>query len=173
MAVRRQNRYLLVAHKKGCNHTNDLLKDENLDLSKVIIIDVPYLEDEKKNLDLPRRKTKDLDSKKLEKQSKRPLSLIDLFVFEHSHGGMEQFKNYLKKELHYQIPDNFEFSIVYRSKDAKEEACFKTLEPIYGNRTSIVIWLSELAKIEYENRIKKLENEQKNLIELGKNINQQ
>ncbi len=153
MAVKKQNRYLLIARKKGCNHASDIVNGETLDLSKVIIIDVPYIEDEKKNLDLPRRKVKNLDSKKLERQAKRPLSLIDLFIFEHSKNGEEDFKQYLKNELHYQIPYNYTFAIVYRSKDEKEETCFKFLEPIYGNRTSIVLWLSELAKTEYENRV--------------------
>ncbi len=150
--------YFLIAKKKAVDHVNHLTLNDQIDLSKAIFIDVPkdLTEKASKNLDIPRKPMeKSEKSKTYENRVKRLLPSVDLFIFAHSEmGGEEEFRKYLNENLSYKIPEDYEFWIMYRSKDPMEpDTSFRFLEPIYGNNHTITAFLEDLAKEEYQNRL--------------------
>lgn len=161
-ANRKPNRYILIAKPKKMTDINLITnKSGDLDFSKVILIDVPNefekLEEEK--CDIPKKKTRKVSNpKRCEEQSRRMLAQIDTFVFHHSkEGKIVELRDYLNTSLGYQIPEDYDFAIVYRASkrnaSTNNVTKFKFLEPIYGDNAYLTSWLEDLAKEEYENRI--------------------
>lgn len=150
------NRYHLIAKPKDCKDINIFLKNKFLDASRVILIKVPLEEgysNESSKEKLPKKLVNKVKGISLiEEATKTKLAAIDLFVLMHSKNrSADELRNYLNQELGYEIPGNYDFSIVYRRKDG--EKLFRSLEPIYGNITTITNYLESFARTEYESRI--------------------
>lgn len=150
MNHRKPNRYCLIAKPSAITSIHEITKGNKLNESKMIFIDIPNEIEEEVVENKKKKKT-------TEEQSKTMLALIDTFIFNHSSkNGSVELVEYINEHLkpNRKIPNNYDFWIVYRSKNSYENTHFKFLEPIYGDTFSIVLWLKELAKVEYENREK-------------------
>ncbi len=160
------NRYHLIAKPKNCKNINDLLSTDHqyLNLSKVIFIEIPSIDGELNQI-APKKFSRVTKGKqKIENATKTKLALIDLYVLDHSReAGEQEFRDYLNHSCGYEIPEDYDFSIVYRMKN--REYVFRYLEPIYGNITSISNFLEPFAMTEYESRFYPQEMAQRRMME--------